>query len=134
MTAKEILEGNEIIVEFMGGKFVGTERMDGHEYEMYDLPASFPIKLSEPDEFGMKRTGYLGFDTQWDWLMPVVEKINDIYAASTPHIPHFVLNEEIDKVIQLSIRTKINLVLEAVVQFITWYNSQSPSPSKADKQ
>lgn len=64
-----IKKGNKLIVEFLGGKQIDSIRIEGHDYEMFDLPASFPIKLSEPDMFGMKRTGYLGFDTQWDWIM-----------------------------------------------------------------
>jgi hypothetical protein len=55
---------NAIIAEFMGWK-------KGH-------PELFELRWSDEwfnDKEKMTTKGYLHFDTSWDWLMPVVEKI-----------------------------------------------------------
>lgn len=69
MEKQEIIEGNEAIVNLIGGKRVDDWVSGGFKYRQHDIPQWFPIKLSDPDMFGMKRTSYLGFNSQWDWLM-----------------------------------------------------------------
>ncbi len=63
------------------------------------------------------------FDTQWNWLMPVVEKINtsevgDILKTDADW-------EEFEKLSSLNIFTPIDKVYIAVVGFIKWYNTHS---------
>ena len=54
MTSEEILEGNKLIFEFMGDSMNNIN------------------DFSKPDD------GMLCFDWCWDWLMPVIEKIESL--------------------------------------------------------
>lgn len=123
MTKEKTNSADKLIVEFLGGKQVDSIRMDGHDYDMFDLPASFPIKLSDPDMFGMKKTGYLGFNTQWDWIMPVWE-----------HFRYSVWNnmggysEDFKKYKESFLTAVFNYSIpearQSLIYAIQWYNSQ----------
>jgi hypothetical protein len=60
------------------------------------------------------------YHESWDWLMPVVEKIDNIY--STTSLTH---KQEVrfERILNLKITDKIETVYKAVVEFIKWYNS-----------
>jgi len=76
--SKEQIQGNKLIAEFMGHRFTG----DGVKkaYCMY-LPDqqywSFSAWNVEgyPDSLDEKIEAYFKYHDSWDWLMPVVEKI-----------------------------------------------------------
>jgi hypothetical protein len=72
------------------------------------------------------------YDYSWDWLMPVVEKIEGIYKTNfPPDFVHRILTKQptlVDKymdVIALPLATPINEVHKAVVDFIKWHNPQN---------
>lgn len=127
MTEAEIIEGNKLIAEFMGAKYLGKERHGGHDYHMFDFPESFAIKLSTPDGFGMKRTGYLEFDSQWDWIMEVVDDIR--YARRFYTVNWNTISDQsynLWKGIEKSLlNISLKQVFKAVVKFVTWYNQSS---------
>lgn len=144
MNEKEIIAGNKLIAEFMGAKI----------YPMKGYPDT--VQFLQGSEFEWSKDYYrnvpesnyynctykeLRYYTSWDWLMPVVEKIEKIS------------NEEITKV-YISIEgtqcriatyydifrnatqikkfrhvvaasTKLESVWQAVVAFIKWYNDQN---------
>ena len=59
------------------------------------------------------------FDTDWNWLMQVVEKISDI--------KHYSLNGTIDWLSESQDRDglyNINDLYNACVEFVKWYNEQ----------
>lgn len=93
-------EGNKLIAEFMGYDPTGRE--------VYD---------TENAEFPFYRKGTwddVEYDTSWDWLMPVVEKINmNSMGANIDYVRD---------VISLPICSDISKVYSAVIQFIQWYN------------
>lgn len=62
----------------------------------------------------------LRYDTSWDWLMPVVNKIYNIYSKE----PYYV--EEFSNVTELPITVSIKEAYEEIIKFIDWYNSQKP--------
>lgn len=131
------IENNKLIAEFMGDKSADTQ-------EQYD----------EFVENGFKsntwHTNELCYDASWDWLMPVVEKIektswvsNDLLATWTEqpfnvHIKTSDTEIEIDgihkssKVYQSSPfnygtkdikgKSKLELTYLICVNFIQWYN------------
>lgn len=110
---KEIVEGNKLIAEFDGKRFVS--------YEDNSTNAVFEGWVW--DENGkQKQSNHLQYHTSWDWLMPVVEKIEqwarvDIYGkACKISQPQWTV--DIAKINE----RKIVAVLEAVIQFIQWYN------------
>jgi hypothetical protein len=75
----------------------------------------------------------LKYDTSWDWLMPVVEKIDAHYSKTFPGNEEFVrrilakekpLDGPHMEVIALPLASKIEVAHKAVVEFIKWHNSQ----------
>lgn len=55
----------------------------------------------------------LQFHSSWNWLMPVVEKIGDLYLDFPGRVSDFM---------RMSIGTPIDEVYKAVVEFIRWFN------------
>jgi len=98
------IEGNKLIAEFMGGKWNKTS---GWEFSMFNSPLS---------HCGNK----LRFDSSWDWLMRVVEKI---YGLNIYYEYVYKTSGQFGGGIELS--TNINSVWEAVVDFIEWYNKNN---------
>lgn len=75
MMDKEIIEGNKLIAEFMGYENLRSSK----EYPLYRIPDH---SYEMDNEFGtteiidtFESNWDLCFDSSWDWLMPVVEKI-----------------------------------------------------------
>lgn len=70
------------------------------------------------------------FDSSWNWLMPVVEKINkmtpDIFNYNAQAMTEFRLIK--NEVQMLQITTPIEIVYNSVVEFAKWYKSQNPKP------
>lgn len=104
---------NELIAEFIGWKRVSSNS------EIYILPN------------GENIVG-LNFHKSWDWLMPVVEKIEGLYyyghlTKNTHDGRHYMsfITKDCDTVAYSSPgQTKIESVYKAVVIFIEWHNSQ----------
>ncbi len=116
MNEQEILENNKLIAEFMGCKQVDDS------YEIDCLPFAGHINSN----------GYgLHYNSSWDWLMPVVEKIENIEISE---FKPFAVNIECaectikdyrgmtDSVSYCENSTKIEATWLAVVEFIKWYN------------
>ena len=86
--------GNELIAEFMG-----LSIKEGVSYYT-DENDCFPmgIEVEEP---------YLQYHTSWDWLMPVIEKIEQHHKG----VPIQMIN--------MSLYSRINEVYFAVIDYIT---------------
>lgn len=115
---KEILEGNKLIAEFV------TE---------------------EPEVLrrDLKRAGTLEsmqYHESWDWLMPVIEKIekNTSYELTTSYDKRFEFigwsvhwftlkasDEILGYIEDKRFNTKINAAWYAMVEFIKWYNENN---------
>ena len=78
-------ENNELIAEFMG--------VD-------------PIDI----DYAIDEYGKLKYHLSWDWLMPVVEKIEQVHEG----VPQ--------ELIKLSLFSTIDEVYNAIIEFIKWYN------------
>lgn len=103
-------ENNKLIAEFMGMRF------ESDDFEFYG------------DGTNIFTVDQLSFHNSWDWLMPVVEKIESLGANvligrmlcdikyTNP------LNEDEIFEIRIASGIKINAVNGAVVKFIKWYN------------
>jgi len=112
MTQEEILEGNKLIALFMG------------DIEREDSKVSF--KKSCPVN-GLK------YYSSWDWLMPVVEKIEDgNYAVTITQnvctIRACIMGDRTIRAYQngnyLTPNTKLSNTWLAVIEFIKWYNEK----------
>ena len=109
MTQEEIIEGNKLIAEFMGYELAGP-----------GFPSGYFVNN---DYFHFEN---LKFHTSWNWLMPVVEKIESLgmqfwigkYASSVTH----------EKIGDLEIHEKGNdkliVIYNLSVKVIQWYNQQ----------
>lgn len=109
---------NELIAEFMGMvKNKGNQWAYENEIEIIDNESYVPIWWHTAD---------LAYDTSWDWLMSVVDKIealnftvqiiNYYCKIQHPKYPHFNSDSEL-------CLSKIEAVYKVVVEFIKWYNT-----------
>lgn len=69
----------------------------------------------QPDDF--KYHYCVNYDTSWDWLMPVVEKIESIC------MDNFYCTDKMGDIFRGLYLVKIQDVIPAVTQFIEWYNT-----------
>ena len=79
-----------------------------------------------------RRHEYLLFHTSWDWLIPVVEKIESLgYTVNisriTTSISEMVNEETMFSWVCGDISKKLEITYNTVVQFIEWYNEQTKS-------
>lgn len=120
MTKQEITEGNKLIAEFMGF----TKPTNGR-LEIIKVPIELELKY-RAIHIAIKD---LKYHSSWDWLMPVVEKIeselyNDLKFCVNMAFKECVIAEVDDDfyVFYQESESKIKAVWKAVVQFIDWYN------------
>ena len=118
MTAEDIISNNKIIAEFLGYKnkdgcndrFVCKRVVDGYE------------------KWLVLRHKNLRYHISWDWIMPVVDKIESMGYGFTKdpwgvEITEFISGKE-QEIIRLERHeneTNIEQYYEAVVEFIKWY-------------
>lgn len=126
MSQEEIIKGNILISEFMGPHYESTFRGKGR------------MRLyvgKRPNERANHEAHELEFHESWDWLMPVVEKIESLtshgdfkYIVSIQGGYCCVSEDGDGEMIHTQDweSPKIQVVWETVVKFITWHNSNSP--------
>ena len=126
MTKEEILEGNKLIAEFMGGTFKNISSKDiavsWVSIHMKDDDVNFQEEdyPEKPHNGSCWKFNELKYHSSWDWLMPVVEKIEKTYAYVD--IKGCAVN--ISTIVETSAPTKIEAVYMACVEFIEWYNNK----------
>ena len=110
--SKEIEEGNKLIAEFMGLHFHKTGWVDARHIDgNYECPE-------------------LKYHYSWDWLMPVVEKIESLEDGrfiTTIETGYCVISDNGENAIveMQSDETKIENTRLAVIKFIEWLNEQT---------
>ena len=129
MEQNEILEGNKLIAKFMGGKYQKANKKQDIEERYFNLINN-----------GYYHTvSQLRYHISWDWIMPVVKKIETFrfhqfsvtITDDLCEITKFVnTDKNLKKCKQLKIISilsdnKINAVYLAVVEFIKWYNKNA---------
>lgn len=126
-----ILAGNRLIAEFMGGHYqVHPMNHLGNENE-YVFHKS-PCEYFSATQFAEDRMHYHHY---WDWLMPVVEKIELLGYDSRitgnnsdgGFLCDFVGVDNSEYACKCSYNNKIDAVWMAVVEFIEWHNKQKES-------
>jgi hypothetical protein len=125
---KHSVSGSALIADFLGWE----------KYEdvlTYKFPNLYPIYNINDEE----NTGWISdqitnaeFHSRWDWLMPVVEKIEieckfdvNIYGHYNWVMPFrcTILDNRNDVIVYKSNDSKIQCVYDAVVEFIKWWNA-----------
>ena len=104
-------EKNKIIAEFMG-YIKNTPSKDFFQH---------PTEKNRYD-----RIEFLSYDSDWNWLMEVVEKIESLgYRIEiVKHIGRIYLSNK-ETIIISENTPKIEAVYIACVEFIKWYNNQN---------
>ena len=138
MSEQEIIEGNKLIAEFIGYKFNGniviSAPLDKNGFDNYDILTGYNISQA-------------AYNSSWNWLMSVVEKIDNLNISNLNLEESSCVHAEIaGSHIKISIRhnhtgmedyhflyfendytdenSKILAVYKAVIEFIKWYNKQ----------
>jgi hypothetical protein len=114
MTQEQVLEGNKLIACFVGYKYnIGFKsyelKKDGVVVNSIGLP--------------LLMTGFK-YNSSWDWLMPVVEKIESIKNSDDYEVDIFGKCCDIGGQFEGVCKTKIEGTYKAVVEFIKWHNKQ----------
>lgn len=121
MDSKEVTEMNKLIAQFDPNFKIDNSDPKGDSFSTID-GTQWVHKSS------------LKYHSSWDWLMPVVEKIE------STGFQFYIHNEGVEikrwfwrgnfPDIGVVEEKKIDAVWKAVVQFITWYNSQQNKPQQ----
>jgi len=139
---EDIIKGNKLIADFVGLKINWVQcnhYLDPVEYDMeiersdyffdYDIDLMYLYDEEIPEEF-------FKFHLSWNWLMLVVEKIENLkhprwlsYNFSVEIVRNTCTinigenTNGLDGYVHKSSNSKINAVWLAVVKFIEWYNN-----------
>lgn len=123
MKNQGILTSRKNIAEFMGAS-----------------EDSYPKGLPKGTEFTgnwQKHLDNFNYDTEWAWLMPVVEKIGKDYdviitwMSTAIGVTSIVKPDVSDgEIASMDGKTAINNTFNAVIKFIEWYNTKSVNRKK----
>ena len=128
---ENIIENNKIIAEFL-------------DWEFDDLSETFEtpfLKLVDPNAFGDEQYSCklqdfeLEFHSDWNWLMSVVEKIENLQDENNCAIYNVQIEQSFTEIIDnhtsetiiydIDADSKIEAVYNTVIEFIKWYNEQN---------
>ncbi len=106
MDKKEIIDGNKLIAQFMGAVWKYQE----HPYNSYAWYFEANIR---PTKHSSSWWDEFLYHEEWNWLMPVIEKINNglVYLESKEYLT----------IQSLKINSTIEAVWLAVINFIKWH-------------
>ena len=142
MNSTEILEGNKLIANFLGWETFSRY----HSWKCKNVIQYDQSLLDEP--YINENDGYLYeeselFHSSWDWLMPVIDKIEHLYETPTS-LPLFGINShhccfaltyphKYTKFIagcyptspeKIKANSKIEAAWMVAIEFIKYYNKQ----------
>ena len=136
----EQLQGNRIIAEFLNlseGFPHETDQFGYHQcVEGYNVPNIINhYKHKDDMDYHQFKIDQLQYHSSFDWLMPVVEKIQSIPITPAPNYRGYRIEIVVQGYVEITgfpmprISTNvsiegslINAIYSAVIQFITWYN------------
>ena len=122
---RTIEEKNRMIAEFMGFKpeneVVNFAQPDG--YTRAKSVIAYQIEPKRTDGFtNLTHDFMLKYHKSWDWLMPVVEKIDKLMLDQPIDSPFEINAEEVFTSLR---EVNIKLTFNRIVEFIEWYNKQN---------
>ena len=141
MTNKEILEGNVLIAEFMGWKVVTGDKIKlpykNHYFGINPITKRIYNSVNSEDynECWTKVALYVKYNSSWDWLMPVVQKVTKL-IQDKQYIPigkyqeykeqYDIYEEQWRKLFDYQaynfFKADIESIYKAMISFIEWYN------------
>ena len=143
MKKQEIIKGNKLISKFIGltpHNMFPDELTAPFGFEWMAVSINTRYSMDKEIKNEMEYYKYFKFNSSWDWLMPVVEKIFNL-TISTHNYPIDVTIKQgfclfsyfdgsyVQTIIVKSIdrkdgETTIECIWLAVVDFIIWYNKE----------
>jgi len=113
------VNNNILIARFMGAYPHDSKDLEGMWFNDAKFPHGFTNVIGESFKY----------NTEWNWLMPVVEKIEELgydFNILTPNVIE-VLDENAKSLFYLSSEKegKKEAVYNACIDFIKWYNENS---------
>jgi hypothetical protein len=112
----EVKTNNELIAEFMGAeRREGPRAFNPDQILVQWIIKGNPYNQHRDDIKYWYQPVELKYHESWDWLMPVVEKIGNVWDLNE-------IGTEAEKVLRLPLSTHIQEVNKAVVKFINFYN------------
>ena len=128
---ENIVENNKLIAEFLNWEFDDLS-------ETFETPF---LKLVDSKAFGDEQFSCklqdfeLEFHTDWNWLMSVVEKIENLQDENNCAIYNVQIEQSFTEIIDnhtsetiiydIDADSKIEAVYNTVIEFIKWYNEQN---------
>jgi len=111
-------EGNKIIARFMG-KDVMVTYSDASGKNWNSM-----VGIGSMDKYDKV---FLQYHESWDWLMPVVDKIQKMNLREDFSLFDFDQYCGVDRyfLFDLKIYSQLETVWLSVIQFIQWYNTQT---------
>ena len=107
MSKEEILEGNKLIAEFLGHKLDNNNEFDIEYVTVQGLWETCSINDLE-------------YNSSWDWLMPVVDKI--VNHINVNKITWLTRQEIFGNLYSAISTVNLNNIYLATTEFIKWYN------------
>lgn len=132
MTQKEILKNNKMIAKFMGFTFHKDNSINSYPKEYYHT-VGYQCKF-------YSKTIINSFSENWDWLMPVIDKICELLETDNTYpnfnvgskYTYFYHDDNTWKATHLDFvggvpkfKTKLLATYYVICEFIKWYNKQS---------
>ena len=117
-----IIENNKLIAEFLVKNEGGLVKLKENIFSTID---EFEI----PDDYLTLKD--LKYHKDWNWLMRVVEKIENLQdenncaiynVQSEESFVEIIINHTSETIVEVDCNSKIQAVYQACVEFIKWYN------------
>ena len=125
------MKNNKLIAEFMGA--VGTPKYNPTEWDVY-ITGCLDVDSDDENAQHFYTPDEMKYHTSWDWLMPVVEKIEDIECKETStdtvgyHLYDIEIRQNVTTIhgtnIEETVGDKLFNTYSAVVEFIKEYNDE----------
>lgn len=118
METKDIIANNVLIAEFMGA--IDGVPTESGERVLINVPDFYSNRGSTSTWL----TTMLQYHKRWDWLMPVVEKIESLgYWVNRINGDVWIVNDNEEVIINnTNHKGGIEAYYNAVVEFIKWWN------------
>lgn len=123
------LEGNKLICKFMGYEIV--EDREKYFYIVHPIKTKLEWSNRFQDNIETNKfcSMYEFFDNSWDWLMTVVEKIEELgyFVMINKWTAVYLGSSGTDKIKIQTVegKSKIENTFKAICDFIIWYNENN---------
>ena len=129
MDNQTIIENNKLIAKFMGARFI-SDGMNAPDSKDVFIPIFGSCRV---DTIDLGKGKILKFHASWEWIMPVVEKINNFKIQGNPEIrigkrtelfysPLVDNGDNVQNLFKSYPDASVISVYLIVTEFINWYN------------